>query len=160
MQHASLLFSCWSCCLYKQLALQTPTSPHPSALSELMMGTAGCEPQLQACDSSRGTAYWGTLPADESHYRQTLLIRLMIVMILCDRDLFFSHKTELPCALAHQRMEDFVSFCQSVWRWQVLLHTGYKTTPSLPKTHLWHTTCTRYDSQNIRSHIVYGGSLC
>ncbi|CAB1416871.1 unnamed protein product [Pleuronectes platessa] len=42
---------------------QSPTAPQPSALSELMMGTSGCEPRTGACDCRRKTAYRGTLTA-------------------------------------------------------------------------------------------------
>ncbi len=141
---ARYCFTCHLCCLMvqdeKQVALCVPqparchahlprslTSLQSPALSELMMGTAGCEHQPGACDCRWKTAYWSTLTADRNHHRQTVLIRLKIAMIFSsDRTLFFFIIYTFPACIL------------------------------ITKHHLWHTTCMRYDSewQYSESHIV------
>lgn len=123
------------------------TPQQASALSELMIGTAGCEPQPGACDCRWKTAYWSTLRADRNHYRQTMLIGLKIAMIFSfDRAHFVTGQTALHCV--HTADPSF--FCYLYFSCIFVINT------TANRASIWHTMCMRYDSewQYSESHIV------
>lgn len=121
--------------------------PHPPALSELMMGTAGCEP----CSPEHVTAV-------EELFTEAVLQQTEITT---DKLCWSGWRWQWYLALSSFVTQLFTVGAQ--YGDFVLLFMITSTFPACTlvikhhcelKLHLWHTTCLRYDSEYRGSHCV------